>query len=407
MSYLYYHQMTSIKKNKKQRLISPDSENLDVPEHFKDTDEFYHKNKISLFASDDDNSDSENKDNDNHNHKNDDNDDSDNYIEEIPWVEKYRPNNLDDIVEHNEIISILKKTTITGELPHLLLYGPPGTGKTSTIHAVTRELFGPKIIHDRVIELNASDDRGIGTVRHKIISFARISIGSKDPDYPCPDFKIVILDEADSMTPEAQAALRKVMEKMSKITRFCFICNYDGQIIEPITSRCMKLKFKPIRSEFIFKKIKYISLQEKLDVSDECLNTLIEISEGDARRTIMNLQNLQYLIKYKKNILPSDILQMTGSVDKEKFKNLWQICSSGNINQIRRLTINLIREGFVIKSILKYLMESIINSDLNDNIKSIILIELCDTDRKLSEGCSEYTQLLNILLFANITIKNH
>lgn len=318
---------------------------------------------------------------------------------EIPWVEKYRPRKLDDIIEHGEIIKILKKTVQTGELPHLLLHGPPGTGKTSTILAIAKELFGPEKIHDRVIELNASDDRGIGTVRNKIISFAKMSLSTADPNYPSPNFKIVILDEADSMTPEAQAALRKVMEKMSKITRFCFICNYIGQIIDPITSRCMRLKFKPIKNEAILDKVKQISQQENLNISNDCLKTLIDMSEGDARRTIMNLQNLQYLIKYNPNITPKDILQMNGTVDKEQFANFWKICSSGSIESIKKLTTNLCREGFVIKSILKYLMDSIINSDIADNKKSVMLLELCKTDRKLSEGCDEYIQLLNILLY--------
>lgn len=361
-----------------------------------DDDNIYYKDKITLFSSEDENSDSEveNISFDNYNEK-----------KEIPWVEKYRPENLDDIIEHYEIVSILKNSIKTGKFLHLLLYGPPGTGKTSTIHAVTHELFGPKVIHDRVIELNASDDSGIGTVRNKIISFAKTAIGSKDPNYPCPDFKIVILDEADAMTAEAQAALRKVIEKMSKITRFCFICNYVGQIIEPIASRCMKLKFKPIRSEFIFDKIKYISKMENMVVSDECLNALIEISEGDARRTIMNLQNLQYLLKYKKDLTRSDIIQMNGNIDRNRFSNFWKICSTGNIYQIQSLTNSLCREGYVIKSILKYLMDSIIESDISDNKKALALTELCKTDKKLSEGCSEDMQLLNILLFTNTLLK--
>lgn len=361
----------------------------------------FSKYKISLFSSDDDD-DNDEKQNIKLKNTYDDND----YIKEIPWVEKYRPENLDGIIEHKEIISILRKAIVTGKLQHLLLYGPPGTGKTSTIHAVTNELFGPKVIHDRVIELNASDDRGIGTVRNKIISFAKTSIGSCDPDYPCPKFKIVILDEADTMTEEAQAALRKVIEKMSTITRFCFICNYADRIIEPISSRCMKLKFKSIRSEFILEKLKYICEKESLNVSDECLEALIEISEGDARRTIMNLQNLQYLIKYKKNITKSDIIQMNGNIEKDKFQKFWQICSTGSINQIKSLSFNLCREGYVIKSILKHLMISIMQSNIDDKIKSKILLELCDSDRKLSEGCTESLQLLNILLYTNCMINN-
>jgi replication factor C subunit 2/4 len=358
-----------------------------------DTDDDNRMDEIALFSSDDDM--------------------DDNYKEgitevkettklfngEIPWVEKYRPKKLNDIIEHDEIIKILKKTVETGELPHLLLHGPPGTGKTSTILAVAKELYGPEKIHDRVIELNASDDRGIGTVRNKIISFAKMALSTADPNYPSPNFKIIILDEADYMTPEAQAALRKVMEKMSKITRFCFICNYIGQIIDPITSRCMRLKFKPIKSEAILDKIKEISRLENLNISNDCLNTLIDMSGGDARRTIMNLQNLQYLMKYNPNITPKDILQMNGTIDKEQFANFWKICSSGSIESIKKLTTNLCREGFVIKSILKYLMDSIINSNIIDRKKSDILLELCKTDRKLSEGCDEYLQLLNILLY--------
>jgi replication factor C subunit 2/4 len=359
--------------------------------------DIHNKKKFTLFSSDDD--DDENNETESYDMEH-----TNNSVGEIPWVEKYRPENLDGIVEDTEIIQILKKAIATGKLQHLLLYGPPGTGKTSTIHAVTNELFGPKVIHDRVIELNASDDRGIGTVRNKIISFAKTSIGSCDPNYPCPDFKIVILDEADTMTEEAQAALRKVIEKMSKITRFCFICNYVDRIIEPIASRCMKLKFKPIRNDFIINLLKHISKNENLNVSNECLEAIIEISEGDARRSIMNLQNLEYLIKYKKNITRADIIQMNGNIDKDKFSYFWKVCSSGTIKQIKILTSNLCREGYVIKSIIKHLMNCVMENNINEKKKSKILIELCDTDRKLSEGCTESLQLLNILLFTNCII---
>ena len=144
---------------------------------------------------------------------------------------------------------------------------------------------------------------------------------------------------------------------------------------------------------------------ENMVVSDECLNALIEISEGDARRTIMNLQNLQYLLKYKKDLTRSDIIQMNGNIDRNRFSNFWKICSTGNIYQIQSLTNSLCREGYVIKSILKYLMDSIIESDISDKKKALALTELCKTDKKLSEGCSEDMQLLNILLFTNTLLK--
>ena len=165
---------------------------------------------------------------------------------DIPWIEKYRPRKLDEIISQKESINILLNTLKTGELPHLLLYGSPGTGKTSSILALCNELFGPRKFEERVIELNASDERGINVVRHKIINFAKIAIGNPDEKYICPPYKIIILDEADAITKEAQAALRKVMEDTSTITRFCFICNYINQIIEPINSRCVKIRFKSI-----------------------------------------------------------------------------------------------------------------------------------------------------------------
>jgi replication factor C subunit 2/4 len=318
-----------------------------------------------------------------------------------PWVEKYRPKKLDEIIQQDEIVKVLKNTLETGELPHMLFFGPPGTGKTSTILAIAMQLYGPSLIFDRVIELNASDDRGIGTVRNNIITFAKISVGSKDPKYPCPDFKIVILDEADAMTPEAQAALRKVMEKMSGITRFCFICNYINQIIDPISSRCMKFRFKPINKPEIIKKLKAISILENISINNECLDTVVDISEGDVRKSIMSLQNLKYIINYKKTISPDDIIQITGGVKKDNFKNFWKTCITGNVADVRKLAVFIRREGFPVKSILLFLKECILESKLNDKQKSLISIELCQTDRRLMEGANEYIQVLNILLYTN------
>jgi len=321
-------------------------------------------------------------------------------LNEIPWVEKYRPRRIQDIIQQNEIVKVLNNTIKTGDLPHLLLYGPPGTGKTSTILAVAYQLFGPKIIDERVIELNASDDRGINIVREKILKFAKHAIGSKDPKYPCPDINIVILDEADAMTPEAQAALRKVMEKMSHITRFVLICNYDSQIIDPIVSRCMKFRFKPINKKCVVEKLKFIAKQENINIDDKCIDTLVDISEGDARMAIMSLQNMKYIMSYKKEINPDDIIQITGGIDRKEFKDFWNICH-GKISDIRNLALKIQRNGYPMKAILSHLNECNINSDLTDLQKSKIAIELCNTDRRLLGNADQYIQILNILMFIN------
>lgn len=174
----------------------------------------------------------------------------------VPWVDKYRPQKLADIVYQDDVIKMLNNVLETGNLPHLLFHGYPGTGKTSTILAIARELFGSKKFKERVIELNASDERGINVVRHKIVTLAKSAVSAKDPNYLCPSYKLIILDEADAMTTEAQSALRKTMEDNSDVTRFCFICNYINQIIDPITSRCVKFRFKPICAKVMSVKLK-------------------------------------------------------------------------------------------------------------------------------------------------------
>ena len=182
----------------------------------------------------------------------------------------------------------------------MLFYGPPGTGKTSTILALAKELYGPEMYKTRVLELNASDERGISIVREKVKDFARMQLSNpplhyKDR-YPCPPYKIIILDEADSMTQDAQSALRRTMETYSKITRFCLICNYVTRIIDPLASRCSKFRFKTLDQGNARKRLEQIASTENVRMENGAVDTLIKCSEGDLRKAITFLQSAARLV---------------------------------------------------------------------------------------------------------------
>lgn len=185
----------------------------------------------------------------------------------------------------------------------MLFYGPPGTGKTSTILALAKELYGPEMIKSRVLELNASDERGISIVRQKVKDFARMQLTNPPPyykdKYPCPPFKIIILDEADSMTQDAQSALRRTMETYSKITRFCLICNYVTRIIDPLASRCSKFRFKSLDQGNAKRRLESIAEAEGVTLEDGAVDALITCSEGDLRKAITFLQSAARLVGAK------------------------------------------------------------------------------------------------------------
>src|SRR4030042_1920400 len=199
------------------------------------------------------------------------------------WVEKYRPKKLIDVVGQKGIVERLSAYSRTRSMPHMLFAGPAGSGKTTCAIALARGLYGEQW-RDNLIELNASDERGIDIVRGKIKDFARAaSIG-------IADFKIIFLDEADSLTSDAQAALRRTMERYTQTCRFFLSCNYSSKIIEPIQSRCAVFRFKPIKNDDVKKRLSFIAEQEKVGVDNNSLDAICNLSNGDIRKTINFLQ---------------------------------------------------------------------------------------------------------------------
>ncbi|PVV03145.1 hypothetical protein BB560_002396, partial [Smittium megazygosporum] len=269
---------------------------------------------------------------------------------QLPWIEKYRPKKIENIQSQERIISILQSSISKQNLPHLLFYGPPGTGKTSTILAFARQLFGNELLPSRVLELNASDERGIQVVRNKVKTFAQAQV-SKSNQKNCPPYKIIILDEADSMTPDAQAALRRIMEKYSKITRFCLICNYVSRIIEPLASRCAKFCFSQIDMNTSVSLLEKIAKLESVPIKRTEIEHLVSASNGDLRKAVMYLQSVHSLSKNNK-IDSSTIDYICGIVPASEIGDLINACRSKSIVKIRKQVYDCIKNGNSAKQVL-------------------------------------------------------
>lgn len=321
-----------------------------------------------------------------------------------PWVEKHRPRRIDQLIQQDTIKAEFQKIVETGNMPHMLLHGPPGTGKTSSILALVMALFGPRRVGERILELNASDERGIGVVRNKIIHFAKLKIGTADPDFPSPDFKIIILDEADAMTADAQSALRKVMESTTKVTRFVFICNYDHQILDAIKSRCSTFRFKQISMDNCTMKLRSVADKEQLNVTEEALSAIADISQGDVRRAINILQNVQYT--NNELIDKQCVYNITSYVDESHIDKLWKIALTANVATIYNNTKQFVNEGYPVFYILLAISKKIHSStQLSDINKARMNIMVSHCERRVIGGSNELIQLTALFSYMRGLIK--
>eukprot|EP00238_Polyblepharides_amylifera_P013671 CAMPEP_0196593792 /NCGR_PEP_ID=MMETSP1081-20130531/76582_1 /TAXON_ID=36882 /ORGANISM="Pyramimonas amylifera, Strain CCMP720" /LENGTH=344 /DNA_ID=CAMNT_0041917877 /DNA_START=192 /DNA_END=1226 /DNA_ORIENTATION=- len=312
-----------------------------------------------------------------------------------PWVEKYRPRQVSQVAHQEEVVNTLEQALRSNNLPHLLFYGPPGTGKTSCALAIAHQLFGP-LYNNRVMELNASDERGIGVVRNKIKGFASQAVGSGVPGFPCPPFKIIILDEADSMTEDAQSALRRTMELYTKVTRFVFICNYVSRIIDPIASRCAKFRFKPLAEEAMTDRINYICSQEGVELQSDVLPVLGLAAGGDMRKAITLLQSATRLYGVGA-VSGAQVLHMSGALPPDEVQDLLEACLSNNFDRTARAVSNIVKQGYPATQVLLQLEGLVVESAvLSDWAKAVICSRMAEADKQLVDGADEHLQLLDV-----------
>lgn len=301
----------------------------------------------------------------------------------LPWIEKYRPTKLDNIVSQHETILSLKKFILSESLPHLLFFGPPGTGKTSTIRCCIREIYGEYSIC-MVLELNASNERGIDTVRTKIKNFINNRNSVFLPQERRNIFKLVILDEIDSMTFDAQGMLRYTIEKNSESTRFCLICNDIDKINIALQSRCTIYYFHPICPKNVIELLYNIADTENIKLEKKSINTIAKISKGDLRAAINILQRLSQTIKNK--ILVDDVYLITGYCMPQIITKILKIFLKLQndpkqlSNCISKINFLILEYNITIPCLLEELKNEILQSELSIPQKIFIIDKFAQSE---------------------------
>ncbi len=304
------------------------------------------------------------------------------------WAEKYRPSKLSEVIDQKHVVERLKAFVKDNNIPHLLFAGSAGTGKTTCSLAIAHELYG-KEWRSNVLELNASDTRGIDTIRGQVKDFARTK------SFSDVGYRMIILDESDALTPEAQQALRRTMENFTNVSRFCLICNYSSKIIEPIQSRCAVFRFKSLGEDAIKKFIERIVEGEKLKITDDAINAVIYLSEGDLRK-VANL--LQASAALKEKITEDTVYDVASKAKPTDVKEMMEMALNGKFMDARKKLQELIlRQGLAGTDIIAEIHRQIYSLDVPEETKVELISKCGDCEFRLSEGGSDLIQIESLL----------
>lgn len=314
-----------------------------------------------------------------------------------PWIEKYRPYNLDDIILDGNTYKKIKKIIEDKEMTNIILPGVPGVGKTTSIKCIARALYG-KYADEAVLELNASDDRGIKAVQEKIVTFCkkRMDLNDRNPnDRKYSEHKLIFLDEADNMTNKAQRLINNLMEKYNKTTRFAFTCNSSSDIIEGIQSRCIILRFYRLKKEQVIYRLEKICELENVNINKKGLEILADISDGDLRAAI---NNLQLVHRTQTNPKIDDIYRICSKPQPTIIKNIIDDCINKNFIGAKDKIFILKKDGYSESDIILGMIQLLkTDTSIKENIRIEYLDKICYFAYIISKGLATDIQLISCL----------